>query len=254
MRVITFLICFCFASLFILTSCSKYNEQDTLDTTTGIVTEITDETNTESPIEEYSESASVIADSIGDKASKKEISTSAETTQLNSNEHSTEQTYSNEVMLVVIYESFASSYQQNVYVLDEEGNIYDASYSDIPYISSSMPDRFSFDKDDWHEKLKEITQTESSEKLEAYIADGIRDLTGRFQNCKDYPFKQYPEATADYGIQYMYGIYYDENNVPQNVLLCSFGDAVTCIDDSNVIRLVNELSNTSFFYTIGFKY
>lgn len=154
---------------------------------------------------------------------------------------------SEEIMMVSIYESFAFSYQQEIEIVDVNGNCYTMQNTDIS-------ESFNFADNNWYDVLKSMLQTESNGKLNDCILDSIRDFASRFQDYTEYSLKQYPGATMDYGVKYLYGIYHDENNVTQYILLCSFGDDVNCIDDSDVTELINKLSSTPFFYTMGFEY
>lgn len=231
----------CSISLIFLTSCSSSGNQ-AYSSTSETAAEITAETaenmitDTQSCTSTYTDDINLYAEASSDTAS--DLSENIE----------------DDILMAVVYESFSASYQQSVSVLDKDGNIHSASYTEIPGISGSMSENFSFDSQNWYEKLIEIKQLENEDELQGDTVENVRKFINNIYNYTSCSLKSYQNVTTDYGVQYLYGIYHDENNVPQYVLLCSYGDYTTCIDNSDVTMFVNELTQTSLFYTMGFEY
>lgn len=143
------------------------------------------------------------------------------------------------IIMFSIYENHAWSFCQHVDVLAADGSCYS-------FYTEDLEESFKPWKDEnWYARLEEIAAEEESL---GYIIEAdmetIRAFKDSFSEYSDCPYKVYDNSTYDWGTSTLYGVYLDENSVPRYAELCSYGDWVTCIYDSDVMDFVNSIDIT----------
>ena len=84
----------------------------------------------------------------------------------------------------------------------------------------------------------------SLEKVGA-ISDGalssLLQLSEDFEAYTSTYLTEYSSYITDSGINRVYGIYIDENNKSNYVLMCSFGERSLCTDNENALEFINKI-------------
>lgn len=156
------------------------------------------------------------------------------------------------IVMVHIYENYAWSFEQEVTIIDTDGYLYYFECSGEGVDDSEKINLH--DDDNWYYELTKITSTESIGQIEENIMDNINEFSYNFEQYKEYPIKEYSSYLRDYGNDYLYGIYFDENNVPQYIMLSQYGNNIKCINNDSVINFVDQMIDSDIFYTEEFHY
>ena len=156
------------------------------------------------------------------------------------------------IVMVQIYENYAWGFEQEITVIDSNGSCY---YFEAYGEGVDSSEGISlYEDDDWYDKLVEITESKSIGQISEDISDVIQEFLCDIEQYESYPVKEYPSTLRDYGTESLYGIYIDENNIPQYVKLCQYGNNIKCIDNDEVVDFVNQMINSDIFYTEEFHY
>ncbi|MDE7288318.1 MAG: hypothetical protein K2N71_02285 [Oscillospiraceae bacterium] len=163
------------------------------------------------------------------------------------------------VLMFILYENHAWGFNRHVEILDSDGNYCYISHEDEggeflarengnPLIDENwyqnLVDALPYGKYTWQDSKGNEYETKlPDEKLEL-----VKEYTEKFGEYTDYPIKNYGNMRYDSGSHCLYGIYLDENNVPQYIKLCAYGDWAYCIYDDDIADFVNSI-NGYFFYT-----
>ncbi|MDE6709392.1 MAG: hypothetical protein K2J76_02760 [Oscillospiraceae bacterium] len=206
---------------------------------------------TEKPAETQTETSSVPETTFTEEV----IETFTEATSQPYGESVSEQ----KVLMFTLYENEAWSFDRQVGILDSEGNYCYISHEDEggeflarengnPLLDENwyqnLVDALPYGKYTWQDsKGNEYENKLPDEKLEL-----VKEYTEKFGEYTDYPIRNYGNMRYDSGSYCLYGVYLDENNVPQYIKLCAYGDWAYCIYDDDIADFVNSI-NGYFFYT-----
>lgn len=169
------------------------------------------------------------------------------------------------VLMFMLYESNAWSFNRYVEILDSSGNYCRISYDDEGGEFLALENRNPLLDENWYQNLTDalscgnFTRQDSSgneyeKKLPDEQLELVKEYSEKFGEYTNYPIRTYNVSVSDAGIKSLYGVYLDENNVPQYITLCSFGDWVYCIDDDNIADIVNSIDKHFFSTGWDFKY
>lgn len=168
------------------------------------------------------------------------------------------------VLMFTLYENEAWGFQRSITILDSEGNYCYISHEDEGGGFLSEESGNPLENENWYQNLADALEYGNytwedkngkthefklpDEKLEL-----VKEYTEKFGDYRGAPIRIYGNMAYDYGMDFLYGVYLDENNVPQYIELCASGDWAYCIDDDGIADLANSI-NGYFFYTLGFDY
>ena len=172
------------------------------------------------------------------------------------------------VLMFIFYESTAWGFNRYVKILDSDGNYCRISYDEEGGEFLALENGNPMLDENWYQNLADalsygnFTRQDSSgneyeNKLPDEQLELVKEYAEKFGEYTNYPIRNYSLNIIDAGIESLYGVYLDENNVPQYIRLCTYGDWIYCIDDDNIADFVNNIDR-HFFYTdqnvINFKY
>lgn len=141
-----------------------------------------------------------------------------------------------QITLMILYENDAWGFQQDVTVIDTNGQQYRVQYWD-------EEDKFDLSSDDWYAELEKLTEEEPWEyHLSGKALEEVRSFSDRYSEFEEYPIIYIAGNGADMGNTYLYGIYRDENGVPEYLELCVSGNGIECMDNSEIKEHVLKLS------------
>lgn len=168
------------------------------------------------------------------------------------------------VLMFTLRENAAWGFQRSITILDSEGNYCYISHEDEGGGFLSEESGNPLEDENWYQNLADALEYGNytwedkkgkthefklpDEKLEL-----VKEYIPKFGDYRDAPIRNYGNMAYDYGMNFLYGVYLDENNVPQYIELCASGDWAYCIDDDGIADFVNSI-NGYFFYTLGFDY
>ncbi|MDE7294529.1 MAG: hypothetical protein K2N72_08920 [Oscillospiraceae bacterium] len=161
-------------------------------------------------------------------------------------------TEASHIVMVVLYENYAWSEEQEIKIIDSNGSYYYFDYEEGPDDSIW----FDFDEDDWYNTLYDIAELGSVTELSDEEMNVILDFSEKYEEVsKNIYYKEYESTLRDYGSDFLYGIYNDGGK-PKYVLLSQFGNGVKCLDDEDVINFANRMIDFGIFPTghKNFKY
>lgn len=248
--------------IFSLSSCGNRQSADESITAAAETTTVS-ETESE-PAETQTETSSVLETSVTSEVPESYVDTYTEVTSQPYGESVSEQ----KVLMFMLYESNAWGFNRYVKILDSDGNYCRISYDEEGGEFLALENGNPLLDENWYQNLAdalsygEFTRQDSSgneyeNKLSDEQLELVKEYAEKFGEYTDYPIRTYNFHIIDAGIKSLYGVYLDENNVPQYVKLCSYGDWVYCIYDDDIADFVNNIDR-NFFYTdqnvINFKY
>ncbi len=157
------------------------------------------------------------------------------------------------IVLISIYESWAYGFEQDITVLDYDGQYYN-------YQTYDETEKIDIIEDEWYNKILEIDPIKNDENYIRVNEESMKVITEfseQLVNYRDCDMKEYSDLEEyDAGILSVYGVYYDKEGIPQYVKLCSYGEKVNCVDNKDVIDFVNQMSFTNdmrYIFYDGFK-
>ncbi|MDE7288317.1 MAG: hypothetical protein K2N71_02280 [Oscillospiraceae bacterium] len=168
------------------------------------------------------------------------------------------------VLMFMLYENEAWSFDRQVGILDSEGNYCYISHDEDGGEFLALENGNPLLDENWYQNLVDVLsygnftrQDSSGNEYENKLPDEqlelVKEYTEKFGEYKNYPMRSYNIMMCDAGIKSLYGVYLDENNVPQYIRLCAYGDQVYCIDNDDIADFVNSIEE-SFFYTDHFLF
>lgn len=147
------------------------------------------------------------------------------------------------ILLLFLDVNYSEGFSQSGAIVDHNGSFH------------GLPSNFDLKDEDWYFKLESaIDDNKSVRKIDQNDMNIIWGFSNRFNLYASLSSKEYPSAYRDYGTDNLYGIYLDADNNPQYVLLCKFGDAISCLNSDEVINFINWMSEKKYFHTRNFKY
>lgn len=163
------------------------------------------------------------------------------------------------ILMFMIYENLAWGFDRSIAILDSDGN-YCIIYHDDEggeFLSEESGDPLN--DENWYQNFvdaleygkytwQDASGNEHENKLPDEKLELVKEYTKKFGDYKDAPIRDYGHMAYDSGVYALYGVYLDENNVPQYIKLCADGDWAYCIDDNNIADFVNSI-NGHFFYS-----
>lgn len=245
--------------IFFLSSCGNRQSADESITAAAETTTVS-ETESE-PAETQTETSSVPETSVTSEVPESYVDTYTKVTSQPYGESVSEQ----KVLMFTLYENAAWGFNRQVGILDSDGNYCYISYDEEGGEFLAFENGNPLLDENWYQNLvdalpygKYTWQDSKGNEYENKLPDEqlelVKEYTEKFGEYKDCPIKNYGNMMCDAGSDSLFGVYLDENNVPQYIELCAYGDWAYCIYDDDIADLVNSI-NGHFFYTdSNFKY
>lgn len=216
---------------------------------------------TSKPAETQTETSSVPETSVTSEVPESYVDTYTEVTSQPYGESVSEQ----KVLMFTLYENRAWGFTRHVKILDSDGNYCRISYDEEGGEFLARENGNPLLDENWYQNLvdalpygKYTWQDSEGNEYENKLPDEqlelVKDYAEKFGEYTNYPIKKYGNRKYDAGSTSLYGVYLDENNVPQYIELCAYGDRAYRIYDDDIADFVSSI-NGSFFYTDqNFKY
>ena len=185
--------------------------------------------------------------------SQTESTTASETAEENSVENpsvlpSVEiNTEASPIVMVVLYENYAWGEDQDITIIDSRGSYYYLKDEQIEQLQDNSI-WFDFDEKDWYNTLCDIAKLGEVTELSDEELKAILDFSEKYEADLTKKYKEYESTLRDYGNYFLYGIYNDDGK-PKYVLLSQYGNGIKCLNDENVINLVNQIIDFCIFPT-----
>lgn len=169
------------------------------------------------------------------------------------------------VLMFTLYENRAWGFARHVEILDSDGNYCYISYEDEGGEFLARENGNPLHDENWYQNLvdalpygKYTGQDSEGNEYENKLPDEklelVKEYAEKFGEYTDYPIRNYGNIRYDSGSHCLYGVYLDENNVPQYIKLCAYGDRAYCIYDDDIADLVNSINGYFFYTDQNFKY
>lgn len=157
-----------------------------------------------------------------------------------------------QIMMITEHQNYADDISQSITVIDREGNRRSMYCFNTNRADGKPEEWVELSEDGWYEKLLDIAENgEAKEKLSKEDAEYIRQNVMNFEQWSSLPVKEYKDHTYDFGVETLYGIYFDDSGKPCLAELACIGDAMECADSNEVIKFVNK---TGLLYMLGMKF
>lgn len=169
------------------------------------------------------------------------------------------------VLMFTLYENEAWGFNRQVGILDSDGNYCYISYDEEGGEFLAFEDGNPLLDENWYQNLvdalpygkytwQDSKGNEYENKLPDELLALVKEYTEKFGEYTDYPIRNYGNMRYDSGSDSLFGVYLDENNVPQYIELCAYGDWAYCIYDDDIADFVNSITGHFFYTDQNFNY
>lgn len=242
-----------------LSSCGNRQSADESITAAAETAAVSETEST--PAETQTETSSVPETSVTSEVPESYVDTYTEVTSQPYGESVSEQ----KVLMFTLYENAAWGFNRYVEILDSDGNYCYISYEDEGGEFLAHENGNPLHDENWYQNLadalpygKYTWQDSKGNEYENKLPDEqlelVKEYTEKFGEYTDCPIRNYGNLMCDYGMTSLYGVYLDENNVPQYIEVCAYGDWAHCIYDKDIADLVNSINGYFFYTDRNFKY
>lgn len=211
--------------------------------------------------ETQTETSSVPETSVTSEIPESYVDTYTETTSQPYGESVSEQ----KVLMFTLYENEAWGFNRYVEILDSDGNYCYISYDEEGGEFLAFENGNPLLDENWYQNLvdalpygKYTWQDSKGNEYENKLPDEqlelVKEYAEKFGEYTDCPIRNYGNMRYDSGSTSLYGVYLDENNVPQYIKLCAYGDWAYCIYNDDIADFVNSINGYFFYTDQNFKY